>query len=184
MPETACLCFGLLCNDAFPIIQPSNHCCKAVLQRATPAHMLLSFGRGKAGSLLALAHLVLSSTSMWVYGGFIRDLVLRADVYDSQDLDVGLPYEGLDAATAMSSIATLASGIGMLFLRTHPRGDPRVVRGFFQAVDSSVEVEVQVYRSRSLKYCSIISCHNANKCAGFSDYLQLRCQCAIRVLAV
>ena len=94
---------------------------------------------------------MLSSTPMWVYGGFIRDLVLRADVYDSQDLDVGLPYEGVDAASAMSSIATLASSIGMQFLRTHPRGDPRVVRGFFQAVDSSVEIEVQVRHNRSVK---------------------------------
>ena len=114
------------------------------VQRGTPGDILASFGRGKAGSLLALGRLVLSSTAMWLYGGFIRDLVLRADVYDSQDLDVGLPYSGLDAAAGMSTIATLAASIGMQFLRTHPRGDPRVVRGFFQAVDSSVEIEVQV----------------------------------------
>ena len=122
------------------------------MQRGAPADILASFGRGKAGSLLALGRLVLATTPMWLYGGFIRDLVLRADVYDSQDLDVGLPYDGLDAGSGMSSIAMLADTIGMHFLRTHPRGDPRVVRGFFMAVDSSVEIEVQVSMTKFLVY--------------------------------
>ena len=55
------------------------------MQRGAPDDILASFGRGKAGSLLALGRLVLATTPMWLYGGFIRDLVLRADVYDSQD---------------------------------------------------------------------------------------------------
>lgn len=102
---------------------------------------------------------------MWVYGGFIRDLVLRADVYDGQDLDVGLPYQGLDAADGMSSIATLAASIGMKFLRTHPRGDPRVKRGFFQAVDSSVEIEVQVCHAGRMaaKVCTYADCKFQHK---------------------
>ena len=54
----------------------------------------------------------------------------------------------------MSSIAMLADTISMHFLRTHPRGDPRVVRGFFMAVDSSVEIEVQVSMTKFPVYMS------------------------------
>ena len=113
-------------------------------QRGEPTDILAMFGQGKKGSILVLARLVLSHTSMWLYGGFIRDLVLRGDVHDGMDLDVGLPKTGMDASTGMTSIAQLASAVNMHFMTTNPR-DPRVVRGFFKAVDSSVEIEVQVW---------------------------------------
>ena len=114
-------------------------------QSGKPTDIIASFGPGRKGSLLVLAHLVLSRTSMWLYGGFIRDLVLRGDVHDSMDLDVGLPKTGLDASSGMSSIAQMAAEVKMQFISTNPR-DPRVVRGFFKAIDSSVEIEVQVLR--------------------------------------
>lgn len=113
------------------------------MQRGKPADFLVKFGKGKAGSIFALANLVLCNTAMWLYGGFIRDLVLRDEVHDAMDLDVGLPNTGGDASAAMDSLAQLAVSTGMSFQRTDPR-DPRVVRGFFKAVDGSVDIEVQV----------------------------------------
>lgn len=113
------------------------------VQNGEPADIIAKFGRGKAGSLLVLARLVVSCTPMWIYGGFIRDLMLRGDVHPAMDLDVGLPPTGLDASAGMSSIVELAAAVGMKYLRKDLQ-DRRVCRGFFNALDSSVEFEVQV----------------------------------------
>lgn len=113
------------------------------MQTGHPADIIAKFGRGKAGSLLVIARLVLSCTPMWIYGGFIRDLVLRGEVHPAMDLDVGVPPTGLNPSAGMSSIVQLAAAVGMQYLRQDLQ-DRRVCRGFFQALDSSVEFEVQV----------------------------------------
>lgn len=59
------------------------------------------------------------------------------------DLDVGVPPTGLNPSAGMSSIVQLAAAVGMQYLRQDLQ-DRRVCRGFFQALDSSVEFEVQV----------------------------------------
>ena len=125
------------------------------LQNGKPADIIAKFGRGKAGSLLVLAHLVVSRTPMWIYGGFIRDLMLRGDVHPAMDLDVGLPPTGLDASAGMSSIVELAAAVGMKYLRKDLQA-LRVCRGFFNTLDSSVEFEVQV-------------CFAAQQCFSFTN---------------
>lgn len=118
-----------------------NVCC--LVQNGDPADIMAKFGRGKAGSLLVLARLLISCTPMWIYGGFIRDLVLRGDVHPAMDLDVGLPPTGWDPSAGMSSIVQLAAAVDMQYLRQDLQ-DRRVCRGFFKALDSSVDFEVQV----------------------------------------
>lgn len=59
------------------------------------------------------------------------------------DLDVGVPPTGLDPSAGMSSIVQLAAAVGIQYLRQDLQ-DRRVCRGFFMALDSSVEFEVQV----------------------------------------
>ena len=113
------------------------------MQCGDPAEIIAKFGRGQAGSLLVLARLVISCTPMWIYGGFIRDLVLRGDVHPGMDLDVGLPPTGLDPSAGMSIIVTLAAAVGMSYLHQDLQ-DRRVCRGFFKALDSSIELEIQV----------------------------------------
>ena len=117
-------------------------CSVSSVQTAKPAEIIAKFGRGKAGSLLVLARLLVSRTPMWIYGGFIRDL-MRGDVHPVMDLDVGLPPTGLDASAGMSSIVDLAAAVGIKYLRKDLQ-DRRVCRGFSNALDSSVEFEVQV----------------------------------------
>ena len=112
-------------------------------QGGTTQEIFAKFGRGKAGSLLALGRLVLSQTAMWLYGGLIRDLVLRNEVHDGMDLDVGLPSSGLDALSGVSSLAQLAANAGLAFVRRESL-DPRVVKAFFKTADASQEIEVQV----------------------------------------
>jgi hypothetical protein len=113
-----------------------------VPQVAEPQNNLISFGHGKAGSLMALARAVLQQSDMWVYGGFLRDFVVRGEM--PMDLDLGLPTGGgMDAATGMKKIAQLANGLGMVFVRNQPGGD-KVCTTFFKTVDGTNEVEVQV----------------------------------------
>ena len=39
---------------------------------------------------MVLAHIITWKTDSYVYGGFIRNFILRQDLYDDSDLDVSL----------------------------------------------------------------------------------------------
>ncbi len=52
------------------------------------------FKKGQEGSLVAIAHYILWKTENWVYGGYIRDWLIRGNVHDEMDLDIGLPLNG------------------------------------------------------------------------------------------
>ncbi|KAK9812983.1 hypothetical protein WJX72_006801 [[Myrmecia] bisecta] len=114
------------------------------LQTAPAEQIKGQFGSGQAGSLMLLARLILTSTPMWVYGGFLRDLVLRGETHANMDLDVGLPKEGgMTIEAGLAAIVKQAQAHGMAFLR-QSCSDPRVCACWFSTLDRSSEVEVQI----------------------------------------
>ena len=114
------------------------------MQNASPVYILSLYGRGRAGSLMALARAVLMESCLWVYGGFLRDFVVRGEDHDAMDLDLGLPLgSGMDPAMAMKQVTRCAVGLGMTFLRNRP-GGRKVSTSAFKMVDGTGEVEVQV----------------------------------------
>ena len=80
-----------------------------------------------------------------MYGGFLRDAVIRGDAHDAMDLDVGLPKAGsMKAAAGMDIVTKLAASLGLKFARKHHTPDYRLSISFFSSADASSEFEVQV----------------------------------------
>ncbi|KJE90744.1 appr-1-p processing enzyme family protein [Capsaspora owczarzaki ATCC 30864] len=52
------------------------------------------FGSGVEGTLIFFAHWMTHSTEMWIYGGFIRDVLYGKGAHPELDLDVGMPKGG------------------------------------------------------------------------------------------
>ncbi|KAK9797437.1 hypothetical protein WJX73_004192 [Symbiochloris irregularis] len=130
---------------------PASHEQQALqgLQAAAPSDNLTTFGRGRAGSLMALARAVLMGSGLWVYGGFLRDYLVRGEDHGSMDLDLGLPVGmGMDPAMGMKEVAKHAVNLGMPFMRNQP-GGPKVSTAFFRTADGTAEVEVQVVDTRA-----------------------------------
>jgi hypothetical protein len=102
------------------------------------------FGSGKLGSMLLLARLVLEShLHLWIYGGFIRDVIVRGDAHSDADLDVGIPT-GESAQACMDEVARLAAAVGMRYNSTKLLTGPKVVAYYFETLDGTQRVEVQV----------------------------------------
>ena len=114
------------------------------MQGTTAADCFGQFGKGKLGSMMALAQQLLATSELWVYGGFIRDAVIRVDVHDSMDLDVCLPCTGgKRVADGLAVVSKLAQGLNLQFLRTKPAAS-NVTSAFFNVADVSSKFEVQV----------------------------------------
>lgn len=108
------------------------------------------YGQGVAGSLMALASRLLMQSAnqdlgLWLYGGFVRDMIVRNDPPHGMDLDIGLPVHrrGPDAANSMQIVIQVAKLLNMRVKRKMS-ADRRVCIAFFTTVDQSGEVEVQV----------------------------------------
>lgn len=102
------------------------------------------FGRGRLGSMLLLARgIVERSNSLWIYGGFLRDVVVRGDAHADSDMDVGIPTGGT-AQAGMDEVAQIATGSGLRYKRTRLGTDPRLVGYFFETLDGAEQFEVQV----------------------------------------
>lgn len=92
-------------------LEAEQFCC-FLLQGDSASDILTEFGRGKLGSMMALTQQLLATSELWVYGGFLRDAVIRGDVHDAMDLDVGLPKSGnMKAAAGMDTVTKLAAGL-------------------------------------------------------------------------
>lgn len=56
----------------------------------SPATIQQRVGNSLAGSMLTMAHIILWHTDCWLYGGFIRDFIIRGDSHNEMDLDIGM----------------------------------------------------------------------------------------------
>ena len=94
---------------------------------------------------MALAAQILSSQDgHWVYGGFVRDAIVRNDMHSEMDLDVGISKSGSSSvAGAMASITQLAKDVGLNFVRNGVAYN-LVSVAFFATADNSSAFEVQV----------------------------------------
>jgi hypothetical protein len=101
------------------------------------------FGRGRLGSMLLLARGIVERSSLWIYGGFLRDLVIRGDAHADSDMDVGI-HTGGTAQAGMDEVAQIATGFGLRYKRTRLGTDPRLVGYFFETLDGAEQFEVQV----------------------------------------
>ena len=63
-------------------------------------------------------------SSLWIYGGFIKDLVVHGDVHPAMDLDVGLPQIA-DCVLKTSHALIQASVIRFEMNRSLSIGPPR-----------------------------------------------------------
>lgn len=116
----------------------------AALQESTTAAIMQQFGSGKLGSMMALSRLLFTDTGLWIYGGFIRDAVVRGEVHAQMDLDVGIPLTGMNVDQGMSVVSAQAKTLGMHFLKNGASTDPRLRTCVFRTADGSDEFEVQV----------------------------------------
>lgn len=108
------------------------------------------FGSSKLGSMMALTRLLFTDTALWIYGGFIRDAVIRGDVHDQMDLDVGIPFTGMSVDQGMSVVSAQAKTLGMQFLKNGASTDPRLRTCVFRTADGADEFEVQVHQQFQL----------------------------------
>ena len=114
------------------------------LQTSQPADILHDFGGGKLGSMMALTRLLFTNTALWIYGGFIRDAIIRGEVHDQMDLDVGIPLTGMGVDQGMSQVSAQAKSLGMQFVRNGASRDARLRSCMFTTADGSSDFEVQV----------------------------------------
>ena len=129
------------------------------LQGSNPTAIMQQFGHGKLGSMMALARLLFTDTALWVYGGFIRDAVIRGEVHDEMDLDVGIPYTGMNVDQGMFVVSAEAKTLGMHFLKNGASTDPRLRTCIFRTADGSNEFEVQVCQHFHLHSRSCMAMH-------------------------
>lgn len=88
-----------------------------------------AFGRGCVGGLLAVAHWVLWYTPCFVYGGFVRDYIVRGEQHDEMDLDIGLPVRALTPADMTAWVGKLKAWLataGLVLHREIPCTDSRI----------------------------------------------------------
>lgn len=106
----------------------------AQLIRRTPA----LGGRGIGGSILLLAHVVIWQTSCWIYGGYLRDFIVRGETHDAMDLDIGLPKTGnLSGDSALSNLLKVMAKFGIDFnLRKKNAKGPHVYEAIFNDADN------------------------------------------------
>lgn len=72
------------------------------------------FGKGLGGSALAFAHYVTWHTKCFVYGGFIRDFVMRGDAHAEMDLDIGFDSgDIMNPSQALRATQAWANGHNM-----------------------------------------------------------------------
>jgi hypothetical protein len=57
----------------------------------TRDQILAQFGKGIEGTMFLYAHNLVHNTSMNVYGGYIRDFLIRGDSHTAMDLDIAIP---------------------------------------------------------------------------------------------
>lgn len=109
---------------------------KALMERIrrTPA----LGGRTIGGSLLVLAHAVIWQTNCWIYGGYLRDFMVRGETHDTMDLDIGLPKNGnLSGESALSNLIKVMSRCGIDFnLRRKNAKGPHVYEAIFNDQDN------------------------------------------------
>ena len=92
----------------------------------------------------ALTRLLFTNTALWIYGGFIRDAIIRGEVHDQMDLDVGIPLTGMGVDQGMSQVSAQAKSLGMQFVRNGASRDARLRSCMFTTADGSSDFEVQV----------------------------------------
>lgn len=94
--------------------------------------------------MMALTRLLFTNTALWIYGGFIRDAIIRGEVHDQMDLDVGIPLTGMSVDQGMSEISAQAQSWGMQFVRNGPFKGHKLRSCMFKTADGSSDFEVQV----------------------------------------
>ena len=113
------------------------------------------FGGGRQGAAMVLAHIITWKTDSYVYGGFIRDFILRQDLYDDSDLDISL--NGLTFDQAIDQLTAEATQMGFT-LRTRENKGEYVTRAEYVTTDGcSVQVEFVDYHAAVLENRWVIS---------------------------
>ena len=141
------------------------------VQGSSTAAILQEFGSGKLGSMMALTRLLFADTGLWIYGGFIRDAVVRGEVHNEMDLDVGVP-PGINVDQGMSLVSARAKTLGMQFVKNRASTDPKLRTCFFRTAHASAEFEVQV--CQLLLLLAVLA---ANKCSLLIGDLSLQTGC-------
>ena len=76
----------------------------------TKAQIVAKYGEGLCGSMFLLAHHVAHHTNMHIYGGYIRDFLIRGDYHDAMDLDLAIP-PNTSPDTQAASVSTCVHGV-------------------------------------------------------------------------
>ena len=101
-----------------------------------------AMGSGRQGSMIAMARSILARRDFYIYGGFVRDAMIRGDLHKDMDIDVAM-LNGVTIQQGVASMKQLAENLHLQFV-AQQSGDYRLITCTFKTVDKQEEFAVQV----------------------------------------